>query len=101
MKLETLTSAPPVLIEKEKILHVSFPKYDVLSDASERAQRLRHIERAALLGNGYQCKVHVVFLTADNSVQVVYTTLWEADSQYITLKSGALIPVTAILRVVF
>ena len=101
MKLETFTSAPPVLIEKEKVLQLSFPKFDVLSDVTERAQRIRNIERAALLGNGYQCKVHVVFMTSEQKVQVVYTTLWEADHEYITLKSGALIPVSAILRVVF
>ena len=101
MKLETLTSAPPVLIEKEKVLSLSFPKYDVLADPTERSLRFRHLQRAALLGNGYQCKVHIVFLTSEEKVQVVYTTLWEAAHEYITLKSGALIPVSAILRVVF
>jgi hypothetical protein len=100
MKIEEQVDHPD-MIEKEIIHKMSFPKFDVLNNATDRITRQRHTERAAILGNGYQCKVQIVFMTADEEIKMVETTIWDADSQYITLKSGTLIPVTAILKIEF
>ena len=91
----------PTRVEKETISAMTFPRQDVISAETDRKTRHRHAERAALLGNGYQCKVHIIFMTADEEVKMVETTVWDADDEHITLKSGAIIPVCAILKIEF
>ncbi len=91
----------PDQIEKEIIHKMAFPKFDVLNNATDRATRIRHTQRAAILGNGYQCKVQIIFMTADEDIKMVETTIWDADNEYITLKSGTLIPLSAILKIEF
>jgi hypothetical protein len=85
------------IINKEQIEGLHFSHEDVLSLPADRQWRQHEAERAATLGNGYHGKVDIYFQTADGSVKRVYTTVWAADAEYLTLKSGASIPLRAVL----
>lgn len=58
------------------------------------------LEEAVILGNGYRGKVTLVFQTKDGDV-AVQTTIWQADSQCVTLKGGLTIPTSCIKEVRF
>lgn len=84
-------------IAKESVVNLRFPASDVLSHTADKQWRRYEAERATTLGNGYHGKVDIYFQTADGSVKRVYTTVWACDSEFITLKSGASIPLRSVL----
>jgi hypothetical protein len=93
--METKQGAPD-LIEKEEIPSITFSRQEVLTDPVLKAARKRNAVKATILGNGYHGKVCISFLTADQEVKRVSTSIWEVDDEHITLKSGVTIPMRAI-----
>jgi len=89
------------LIEKEQIGSLQFPQTDVLTNDQERRRRSHDIERACTLGNVHHGKVHIHFQTADGHHYRADTTIWACDSDYVTLKAGASLPVRAISQIEF
>ncbi|WP_192821761.1 hypothetical protein [Rufibacter sp. LB8] len=89
------------LIEKEIIPQLNFGTQDVLSDKAAQTKRLHDLDRASLLGNGYQGKVELTFKVASGEILRVRTTIWQADKQFATIKAGVTIPTSAILAVEF
>ncbi|HEX8506099.1 MAG TPA: hypothetical protein VF630_12090 [Hymenobacter sp.] len=92
-----LTSSPVEIVEKEDVYRLRFPHDDVLTDASARQHRRAEADRAVTLGNAYHGKLDIYFQTADGSAKRVSTTVWAADADHLTLKSGALLPLRAVL----
>ena len=93
-----LPSSPTVeIVEKEDITAMLFGRDDVLPD--EAAQQLRRAgaDRAATLGNAYHGKLDIYFQTADGGTKRVATTVWAADADHLTLKSGGSLPMRAVL----
>jgi len=84
-------------IEKDLIATLRFPHEDVLTDPAAVRQRHYDAERAASLGNNYQGKLDIYFQTADGAVKRVYTTIWATHQDYLTLKSGLVLPLHAVL----
>jgi hypothetical protein len=64
-------------------------------------QRRHDADRAATLGNAYHGKVDIFFRTAEGANKRVYTTIWAADDEHLTLKSGGTLPLRAVLRFEF
>ena len=89
------------LIEKEIIPQLQFGQDDVLSEKEAKVRRQHDLERASRLGNGYQGKVELSFQVATGDILRVQTTIWQADKEFTTIKSGVTIPTTAILSVEF
>ena len=93
-----LPSSPTVeIVEKEDITAMQFGHDDVLTDEAARQHRRVDADRAATLGNAYHGKLDIYFQTADGGAKRVATTVWAADSDYLTLKSGASLPLRAVL----
>ena len=90
-----------VTINKEQIPTERFGRADVLAHLPERQRRRWQVGRAVSLGNAYHGKVDIFFQTADGSTKRVQTTLWAADSEYLTLKAGVMLPLRAVLGVEF
>lgn len=88
---------PAELIEKEALTTVHFAHHDVLTDEAARQRRRADADRAATLGNAYHGKLDIYFQTAEGATKRVATTVWAADSDFITLKSGASVPLHAVL----
>ncbi len=88
-------------VEKETLSTLIFAHDEVLTSAEERAHRRHDAERATTLGNAYHNKLSIYFRTADGATKRVNTTIWAADEEHLTLKSGALIPLRAVLRFEF
>ncbi|ALW85993.1 hypothetical protein AUC43_13380 [Hymenobacter sedentarius] len=74
-----------------------FAPEDVLTDQAARQRRRADAERAATLGNAYHGKLDIYFQTADGATKRVATTIWAADADHLTLKSGASLPMRAVL----
>lgn len=89
------------VIEKERIGALRFAPADVLTDLQERRRRTHAIERACTLGNAHHGKVHIHFQTADGHLYRADTTIWACDSEFVTLKAGASLPVRAIVQIEF
>ncbi|GGK64801.1 hypothetical protein ACD591_01595 [Rufibacter glacialis] len=89
------------LIEKEMIPRLQFGPDDVLQDKEQKVKRQHSLERASLLGNGYQGKVELTFQVASGEVLRMQTTIWQADKEFTTIKSGVTLPTHAILGVEF
>ncbi|WP_210463647.1 MULTISPECIES: hypothetical protein [Rufibacter] len=89
------------LIEKESIPQLQFGTQDVLSDKESKVRRQVDLERASRLGNGYHGKVEITFQVASGEVLRVQTTIWQADKEFTTIKSGVTLPTHAILGVEF
>ena len=91
----------PETVEKEVLPDLHYPAADVLNTPVTRQQRHHDAERAATLGNAYHGKVDIYFQTADGATKRVYTTVWAADQEHLTLKSGGSLPLRAVLRFEF
>jgi hypothetical protein len=98
-----ITAASPAIetIEKESLPAYHYPHEDVLATEAERKLRAHDAERAATLGNAYHGKLDIYFQTAEGDVKRVQTTVWAADEEYLTLKSGLSIPMRAVMRLDF
>ena len=85
------------LIEKEEIAELSFPKVEVLNNATEIKQRFLDLSRALSLGNLEHSKIKIYF--EDNqSKKVVETTVWGLTDQRVILKQGNVIPINRIFK---
>lgn len=84
-------------VEKDVLPTLRFPHEDVLSTAEQRRMRQHDAERATLLGNNYQGKLDIYFKTADGIAHRVYTTVWAATPEHLTLKSGTSLPLRAVI----
>ena len=93
----THTSAVVEIVEKEDIATMHFAPDDVLTDPAARQHRRAEADRAVTLGNAYHGKLDIYFQTADGAAKRVATTIWAADSDHLTLKSGASLPLRAVL----
>ncbi|TGE20078.1 hypothetical protein [Hymenobacter elongatus] len=87
----------PEIVAKEIIGSLRFSAHDVLSLPAQQQWRRYEAERATTLGNGYHSKVDIYFQTADGETKRVYTTVWACDAEYLTLKSGASLPLRAVV----
>lgn len=85
----------PLVIAKESIPQLRFPRADVLSDPEARKERAEKLYKAMLLGNGHKVKVKIVFDDVEGT-KAVETTVWETSEDNVLLKGGAHIPVHAI-----
>ncbi|TGE24627.1 hypothetical protein E5K00_05275 [Hymenobacter aquaticus] len=94
--MQTLTQVPE-MVEKEALGTLRFPSHDVLTLPVQQQWRRYEAERATTLGNGYHGKVDIYFQTADGATKRLYTTVWACDAEYLTLKSGASLPLRAVV----
>ncbi|TGE28848.1 hypothetical protein [Hymenobacter metallicola] len=94
--MQTLEQSPE-LVAKENLGTLRFPAHDVLSLPAQRQWRRYEAERATTLGNGYHSKVDIYFQTATGETKRLYTTVWACDSEYLTLKSGAALPLRSVV----
>jgi hypothetical protein len=85
------------IIEKEDIATLHFGHDDVLTDLEARQRRRADADRAVTLGNAYHGKLDIYFRTADGATKRMATTVWAADADHLTLKSGASLPLRAVL----
>jgi hypothetical protein len=93
----TSTDTDIELVQKEQLGNLRFAQYDVLTDAVAKQRRRLDADRAVTLGNAYHGKLDIYFQTADGETKRMATTVWAADSAYLTLKSGASLPLRAVL----
>lgn len=100
-ELPTTTAAAIETVEKEELVNLHYPHHDVLSEPAERVRRRHDAERAATLGNAHHGKLDIYFQTAEGETKRVQTTVWAADGDYLTLKSGISLPLRAVLRMDF
>lgn len=91
------TDASIETIEKELIPTLHFAAEDVLTDPIAIKRRRFDAERASTLGNAYHGKLDIYFQTADGHTKRVYTTIWAAHEEYLTLKSGIALPLRAVV----
>lgn len=88
-----------MVIEKEVVRDLSFPKEDVLATSEERRQRRMTLDRALILGNVDHSKVKIYFSDNEGFKQVE-TTIWAVTEERIILKSGMVIPIRRIHEVI-
>lgn len=93
----TLTSDLIEIVEKEELTGMRFALGDVLTNLVEKQRRRYDADRAVTLGNAYHGKLDIYFQTADGATKRVATTIWAADAEHLTLKSGCLLPLRAVV----
>jgi hypothetical protein len=86
-------------VEKENISKLAFGKREVLTSPEDQKARMADLNRAQTLGNLLQTKVKLLFEAADGQTYQVETTVWAVGQEFISLKGGIYIPITAILQV--
>lgn len=94
--METINS--PLIIEKEKVSSLIFPKEEVLTDKAEIIERTQVLNKAPILGNTEQRKIKIIFKDNKDLLQVE-TTVWATTEGNIILKGGVNIPINRILKV--
>lgn len=87
-----------ILIPKEQIASLTFPRVPVRLSATHRAQLLSKARMAMRLGNNEHGKCRILF--RDNEgLKAVETTIWAADDEAIVLKFGLAIPMARIIDI--
>lgn len=89
------------LVQKEDLIDFKFAKGDVLVDDAKRRLRSIYMKKAELLGNGYKGKVKLIFVSAENELYAVETTIWAVNEEYISLKGGINIPTKSVCEIEF
>ncbi|MVN77303.1 hypothetical protein GO988_13285 [Hymenobacter sp. HMF4947] len=93
-----VTDQPIETIEKEAIPTLQFAHDDVLAhDQPARDRRRNDAERACRLGNAYHGKLDIFFQNAEGKILRVQTAVWGSHQEYLTLKSGIMLPLRAVL----
>lgn len=87
-------------IEKSKINALSFPREDVLNAPEQIKARELELVKSMSLGNRYKHKVKIFFRDI-NAKRYTETTIWYADTKYITIKGGIALPVRSIYKIEF
>lgn len=88
----------PVLIDKEEVENLKFPKEEILKTKEDIALRKINLERATTLGNIDQIKFKIVFAD-DKSVKMIDTTVWGLTNERVILKKGVVIPIHRVIDV--
>lgn len=91
------TATTVEIVEKESIATLRFGHDDVLPDEDARKRRRADADRAVTLGNAYHGKLDIYFKTDGGATKRMATTVWAADAEHLTLKSGASLPMRAVL----
>jgi hypothetical protein len=86
-----------VLIEKEDVAKLRFPKEEVLKTEADKKNLNAALERANALGNLEHHKVKIYF-EDDKKKKVVHTTIWAVTDNAIVLKQNVLIPIRRIYK---
>ena len=85
------------VVEKEEVASMHFGPADVLPNETDRQRRRADADRAVTLGNAYHGKLNIYFQPVDGATKRVATTVWAADAEHLTLKSGSSLPLRAVL----
>lgn len=97
MKTSTLTGTP-ILVEKEDIPTLKFPKEPIQRSKDENSILRKRLRDSMVLGNIHHQKIRIVFQD-DEAVKEVRTTIWAADERFIVLKKGVSIPVDRVIEI--
>ena len=91
-------SSKPVLIDKEEVENLRFPKEEILTSKEDIATRKINLERATTLGNIEHIKFKIVFAD-EKGVKMVDTTVWGLTNERVILKKGSVIPIHRVIDV--
>lgn len=89
-----------VLIDKEEINLLHFPKEDVLYSAADKVEREIELKKALSLGNLDHFKVKIFFQDIEG-FKSVETTIWGLTNTRVILKKGVTIPISRINGIEF
>jgi hypothetical protein len=81
-----------VLIDKEEIAQLHFPKEDVLFEKEDLDDRCKKLNNALSIGNLEHAKVTILFQDIEG-LKKVDTTIWGVTDKEIILKKGVIIPI--------
>lgn len=90
----------PMIIKKEDIKNIRFPKVDVLPSENEIKSREKALNNALSLGNLEHGKVKLIFLDLGMNPYQIETTIWALTDESICLKGDLLLPKRAVLNIV-
>ena len=88
-------------VAKEKLEALCFAPHDVLTTPAARHRRQWQADRATTLGKSYRDKVDIYLQTADGSTKRLQAIVLDNDDDYLTLKSGAPLPLNCVLYIDF
>jgi hypothetical protein len=86
-----------VLVEKEEVAQLTFPKAEVLVEEHDRKRLRSELDRAMALGNLEHHKVKIYF-EDDKKKRVVHTTIWVLTDKAIVLKKNIILPLNRIYK---
>ena len=98
--MNAISTQTPILVEKEIITGLNFPKEEILSDEIKIEERNKRVVRAMKLGNNRKIKVKILFEDI-TGLKKVETTIWGVTEKNIILKKGTLIPINRIQEIKF
>lgn len=87
-----------ILVQKEDVADLHFPKEDVLFSKDDKIARQKILERAIALGNIDHEKVKIEFQDIEG-IKRVETTIWGVTNEVIILKKGVIIPIHRITEI--
>ncbi len=87
-----------LMIDKELVSDLQFPKSEVLLDKQAIARRHHTLERAVVLGNIHKVKSKIFFETKEGT-KAIETTIWAVTDDYVIIKGGRVIPIHCICSV--
>lgn len=94
--MESITKS--LLVQKEEVGSLHFPKEDVLFSKEDKQKRTNVLEKAIALGNLEHEKVKIIFQDIEG-LKRVETTIWGVTSEAIILKKGVIIPIHRITKI--
>lgn len=88
----------PMMIQKEAIAHLMFPKAEILNSRTEIDKRNEELSKALVLGNTEHIKVRILFEDIEGQKQVE-TTIWGLTASEVILKQNVVLPINRIVSI--
>ncbi len=95
--MNTAATTAPILIEKEQIPSLIFPKEPIERSKDQLSILRKKLRDSMVLGNIHHQKIKIVFQDSEG-LKEVRTTIWAADERFIVLKKGVSIPVDRVVE---
>jgi hypothetical protein len=89
------------LIPEDALGNTNFTHQEVHYDIKRRSIRRYNLRKAMKLGNLYKRKVTIHYVTANNIIEKIETSVWAVGDKFVSLKKGNTIPIHSIDHVEF
>lgn len=93
-----MSNSSVLLVEKEQIKYLNFPKEDILEQREDQELRLSKLKRL-ISSNNFEKEKVKIFFADDSGLKKIVTTISSITEKSIILKQASIIPLQRVVSI--